>query len=432
MSATWPPCCHEPRVAVTTVLTRVLRPLRIAPTIAIVVVVLVAALLLLRRCQGPELPGYELTARPLVQNVVATGRVITTSRAQVGSEITGTVRERRVAEGDRVSPGDVLIVLRADDLTAKVREAEAALRQLESSSRPQAQAALRQAEAKLAQASRERQRRTELFARQLVAREALEQAEEAEAVAQAVADQARLAAQASAPGRTEEIQLRERLQAARAQLAKTTIRAEVAGTVLTRNVEPGDLVQPGRMLLEIARSGDTEIEVPVDEKNLSTLAAGQRAQCLADAFPAQAFPAVVNYIAPSIDAQRGTVNIRLKVDPVPAFLRQDMTVSVTVETGRRDQAIAVPNDALLDAEGPAPAVLLVREGRVRRTPVQLGLRGLAASEVTSGLAAGDLVLASAQAVVDVKAGDRVRVTAQPVPGPASDAASRRELPVSFD
>jgi HlyD family secretion protein len=389
---------------VTTVLTRVLRPLRIAPTIAIVVVVLVAALLLLRRCQGPELPGYELTARPLVQNVVATGRVITTSRAQVGSEITGTVRERRVAEGDRVSPGDVLIVLRADDLTAKVREAEAALRQLESSSRPQAQAALRQAEAKLAQASRERQRRTELFARQLVAREALEQAEEAEAVAQAVADQARLAAQASAPGRTEEIQLRERLQAARAQLAKTTIRAEVAGTVLTRNVEPGDLVQPGRMLLEIARSGDTEIEVPVDEKNLSTLAAGQR----------------------------GTVNIRLKVDPVPAFLRQDMTVSVTVETGRRDQAIAVPNDALLDAEGPAPAVLLVREGRVRRTPVQLGLRGLAASEVTSGLAAGDLVLASAQAVVDVKAGDRVRVTAQPVPGPASDAASRRELPVSFD
>jgi HlyD family secretion protein len=403
--------------------------------IALIVAAL-AATLLLRRCQGPELPAYELTTRPLVQNVVATGRVITTSRAQVGSEITGTVRERRVTEGDRVSPGDVLIVLRADDLDARVREAEAALRQLQAASRPQSQAALRQAEAQLAQASRERQRRATLFARQLVAREALEQAEEAEAVAQAAADQARLAAQANAPGQSGEQQLRERLQAARAQLAKTSIRAEVAGTVLTRNVEPGDLVQPGRVLLEIGRTGDTQIEVPVDEKNLATLVVGQRAQCLADAFPAEAFAASVNYIAPSIDPQRGTVNIRLQVAPVPAFLRQDMTVTVTVETGRRESAIVVPNDALLDAETAAPAVLLVRAGRLHRAPVQLGLRGLSASEVTSGVVAGDWVLAAAATIASdndrAREGARVRVTPRSMPAAGTDAASRREIPVKLN
>jgi HlyD family secretion protein len=395
-------------------------------------VLVIAALLLVPRLRGPELPGYRLESRPLVQTVVATGRVISTSRVQVGSEITGQVRERRVQEGDVVKAGDVLVVLGADDLAAKVREAEAALRQLQAATRPQAEAALRQAEAQAAQAARERQRRADLFARQLIAREALEQAEEAETVARAAADSARLAASAAGAGRSEEVQLRERLAAARAQLARTTIRAQTGGVVLSRNVEPGDLVQPGRVLFEIARGGDTEIEVPVDEKNLAVLAPGQVAQCIADAYPDQPFAAVVNYLAPGVDAQRGTVTIRLKVEPVPAFLRQDMTVSVNVETGRRDAALVLPNDALLDSGGGRAAVLAVRNGRLARVPVQLGLKGLVMAEITGGLAAGDLVLAAAASVQDLKEGERVRVALETLPAGNGDASSRRELPVNFN
>jgi HlyD family secretion protein len=409
-------------------MSRLARPLNLV----LLVAGIVAAWLLVQRLRGPELPAYRIDSRPLVQNVVATGRVISTSRVQVGSEITATVRERRVKEGDVVRPGDVLVVLGSGDLDAKVREAEAALRQLQASDRPRQQAALREAEAQLTQASRERQRRESLFAQQLVSREAMEQAQQAEVVARAAADRARLAAEASAPGRSEELQLQERLRAARAQLAKTQIRSEVTGTVLTRNVEPGDLVQPGRVLLEIAREGDTEIEVPVDEKNLSALSIGQSAIAIADAFPDQPFPATLSYIAPSIDAQRGTVDIRLKVEPVPEFLRQDMTVSVTVETGRRDSALVVPNDALLEPAGAEPEVIAVRQGRTARVPVKLGLRSLVLSEVTSGLAAGDWVLAGAAGQEDVADGARVRVTDEALPGGSDSSATRRELPVSFD
>ena len=404
-----------------------LRPARLWPVPVIVVV----ALLLQAQLRGPELPGYRVESQPLVQRVVATGRVISTSRAQVGSEITGTVLERRVREGDAVKAGDVLLLLRADDLAARVREAEAALQQLQVAARPQAEAALQQATAQAVQATRERQRRADLFARQLVAREVLEQAEEAEAVARAGAERARLAVQAAAAGRSEELQLRERLAAARAQLAKTSIRAQVSGVVLTRNAEPGDLVQPGRVLFEIARSGDTEIEVPVDEKNLAVLAVGQVARCSADAYPGQILSATVNYIAPAIDAQRGTVTLRLKVDPVPAFLRQDMTVSVNVETGRRDKALAVPNDALLEGAAAQPAVLVVRDGRLRRVPVRLGLQGLVMTEVVDGLSAGDLVLASA-ATVSAQEGARLRVAVERLPQSSTADASRRELPVQLD
>ncbi len=379
--------------------------------------------------RGPALAGYKVAERPLVQTVVATGRVVAVSRAQIGSPVTGVVIERRVREGDRVQAGDVLAVLRADDMEAAVRDAEAALAQLQQSTRPQAQAALREAEARLTQATREAQRRRDLFQQQAIAREEMEQAIQAETTARANAEQARLTARSLLAGNPAEAAARARVASSKAQLAKTTIRAEVAGTVLTRNAEPGDLVQPGRILFEIAQTGDTEIQVPLDEKNLEVLAIGQTAMCIADAYPARPFPAKVGFIAPSVDPQRGTVDIRLTVTPVPSFLRQDMTVSVNVETGRRDKAIVVPNEALTAMDGNRAELWLVVDGRATKRPVQLGLRGLTQTEVTSGLHVGDWILSDARA--SVAPGDRVRVVPSPS-GSSGNTAARNELPAKMD
>jgi HlyD family secretion protein len=411
------------------------RSRRIGRPVALASALLIVLALVWRALLPPELPAWRIDAAPLVQQVVATGRVITTSRSQVGSEITATVVERHVREGDTVEPGQLLVTLQAPDLAAAVREAEAALQRLVAGSRPEAEARLAQAEAQLAQASREARRREDLFNRQLIAREALEQALEAESVARATAEAARASATTTRAGGSEEAQLRERLAAARAQLARTQIRAQRAGTVLTRNVEPGDLVQPGRVLFTIAHTGHTEIEVPVDEKNLATLAEGQQAVCLADAWPDHPFPAVVDYIAPGIDADRGTVTLRLRVEPVPEFLRQDMTVTVNIETGRRDSALVVPNDALLpaDAQG-RRAVLVVRDGRVVRLPVTTGLRGVTMTEVTEGLAAGDEVLADG-ARTGIAEGARVRTRLLgevPVTQGSAPPATDRELPVQLN
>lgn len=94
------------------------------------------AWVLVQKLRGLALAGYEPAAQPLVQTVVATGRVAAVSRAQVGSPVTGMVVGRRVQEGDIVQPGDVLAALRADDFAAAVGEAQAALAQLQESTRP--------------------------------------------------------------------------------------------------------------------------------------------------------------------------------------------------------------------------------------------------------------------------------------------------------
>lgn len=380
-----------------------------------------------QKMRGPALSGYQVQVQPLVQTVVATGRVAAVSRAQVSSPITGVVLERRVREGDTVKPGDVLAILRADDLAAAVREAEAALAQLQQATRPQAQASLREAQSRLAQASREVNRRRDLFQQKMITNESMEQAIQIETAARTAVEQALLANNAVDVGKASEAAARARIANAKAQLAKTTIRAEVAGIVLTRNAEPGDLAQPGRVLFEIARAGDTEVVMPLDEKNLGVLAIGQAATCIADAFPTRRFPAKVSFIAPGIDPQRGTVEVRLTIDPVPEFVRQGMTISVNVETGRRDRTLVVPNDVFVATSGDNATVWVVEDGRAVRRQVQLGLRGLIQTEVATGLRAGDWVLTANSA--NLADGDRVRVVATSL---SIDPATRKELPVKLD
>lgn len=399
--------------------------------VIIAVLIIAASFAALRWWQGPLLPSYTVASMPIVQTVVATGRVMTVSRAQVGSEITGVILKRLVQEGDRVSRGDLLLVLKSDEIVAQVKQAETALTELATSRHPQAAVDLANAKVQLDQAIREANRRRNLSESGSLSTEAKEQADKAERVARNNFESARLAATALAPGNVEEKLLRERLAALQAQLARTQVRAEVAGTVLTRNVEPGDLVQPGRTLLTIALDGSTEIRVPFDERNLPQLALQQHAVVIADAYPDKPFPARINFIAPSIDPQRGTVEVRLAVDPVPEFLRQDMTVSVNIETAKRDRALAIPNDALTNVQGNQASVLLVRNGKIQHQPITLGLRGLAISEVIAGLKAGDHILANP--VSSLTDGTRVRLKLEKIPfAQAYTADSKNELPVKFN
>ncbi len=406
--------------------------MRAVPYKSIVIIgliLVIAAFLSFRWWQGPLLSSYTISSMPLVQTVVATGRVITTSRVQVGSEVTGVVLERLVQEGDQVARGDLLVVLSSEDVAAQVRQAQAELAELTSSTRPRAAVDLSNAEVTLAQAQRNVARRRDLVAIDAISAEELEQAVQAVEQARNSVENARLIARAAQAGGVDEDVLRERIKALQAQLDKAEVRSQVTGTILTRDVEPGDLVQPGQTLFTIAQAGSTEIDVPLDERNLSRLRMQQDAVIIADAYPDSPFGARINFIAPSIDAQNGTVEVRLSVDPVPDFLRQDMTVSVNIETDRRAQTLVIPNDALADIQEDTAQVLLVRNGKVERHAITLGLRGLAMSEVVSGLEAGDQILTDATS--QIEEGSRVRIETQKAPLATNDKQVKASI-VSSD
>jgi HlyD family secretion protein len=181
----------------------------------------------------------------------------------------------------------------------------------------------------------------------------------------------------------------------------------VAGTVLNRHVEPGDTVQPGKILLLIAPLGETELTTQIDEKNIGLLALGQSAQVSADAYPQDRFSALVNSIAPSVDALRGSIEVRLRVPEAPAYLKHEMTVSIDIETGRKASATQIPADSLRDTASAKPWVMVVRDGKTLRQPVSLGLRGSGRVEILDGLTPDDIVLPASTSLPE---GRRVRAT----------------------
>ena len=381
----------------------------------VVAALCVAVVFGVQQWRGPVLPGMTVELMPLELRIVASGEVRYQSLARIGSEMTGTVLARHVREGDRVNKGDLLIELNPDELQARLDQAKTLLQQLREVSRPQAQAALAEARDNLRQASREARRRETLAVKGVIAAEQLEQAQRIELNAKTALTRAQLVADSLAAGSTEEQLLQQRIVSAEAELAKTRIYAPFAGRVQTRNVEPGDLVQPSKVLLEIARSDGLdrdgvasdglEVVVALDEKNFAPLKLQQPVQLIADAWPEQTVPGVVSFIAPAVDSSRGTIDVHISVLSDDSNFLQGMTVSANIIAAERERTLVLPNDYLLIGSAGQPQVLRWQDGAVRSLDVQLGLRNMTHSEILSGLAEGDVVVQAGK----VSDGQRARV-----------------------
>jgi len=392
-------------------------------------VLLLAVVPLWRTFMPTRVEVVSLHRAPLLRTLQFSARVKTPARVELGATLTARVARVRVQEGDAVKAGDALVELEADEPRAALQQAEASLRQaqarLDSQSAlalPTAQAALAQAEANLVAAERDLARTRDLVAQQFYSQQKLDEGQRAVEVARAQRDVAR--AQTQANGRlgaergNAQAQLeaaRAAVDAARAKVAQYTLRAPGPGRVLVRSVEPGQIVQAGKVLLTVSVLGPLELQAQVDERFLSQLQPGQRARVLADAYPDRPFDARVDRLAPSVNAQSGSVEVTLVVDASaggrpddrpdarPDFLREDMTLSIEVLTGERQDARVLPLRALRAPTGPtAPAdpragaptgtVLIADGGRAVLRDLKLGLRTLSDVEVLSGLQDDDLVL----------------------------------------
>lgn len=355
-------------------------------------------------------PIHVLKFRELVHSVVATATVQTQHRANVGVQIAGKVQTVHVKEGERFQVGQILLSLDNSEAHSNwaaaelaVRQAEFKLRQWREVQAPTARASEHLANANLAQARGQLARQQDLFRQGFMAQAALDEATRAFAVMEAQASTAQSQRQANDEHGVEQqlaqstlLLARTQAQTALARLTYATVRAPFDGRVISRHAEPGDTVQPGKTLLMLAPLGDTELVAQIDERNLSLLRAGQSAVASADAFAQARFAAEVSDIAPGVDAQRGSVQVKLRVPSPPDYLRQDMTVSVEIEVGRQAAALTVPLQAVHESETDPPWVWRVNAAsRLERVPVTLGLRNGALVQLNSGVVAGDRLLSSA-------------------------------------
>lgn len=387
--------------------------------LGLVLAVGVVAWMLAQWLIGPEIVVYPVVRGDLVKTVVASGHVETPFRVNIGSQITGTVQDVLVDEGQTVKQGQPLIALEPSELKATVvaaegavAQAQARVRQMRELTLPAAQQALEQAQATLTDARAAYQRAEDLFKSGFGTKETLDGATKNLDVARTQVRTAELQVYTSQPGgsayvvaETDLNQANANLATAQARLGYATITAPRDGVLITRNVERGAVVQPGTALLVLAPAGNIQLVLQIDEKNLGLLRIGQSALSSADAYPDQRFAATLTYINPSVDITRASVQVKLTVTSPPAYLRQDMTVSVDIAVDRRPSTLIVPARAVHDSTSSSPWLLVIRNGRAREQAVQLGLRASDQIEILSGLAAGDLVIPVAAGVM---AGQHIR------------------------
>jgi HlyD family secretion protein len=395
------------------------------PTVwAVLVIAVIAAAMALWRARGPSVPVAIAARRDLEQHLVVTGRVLAWARVEAASLTTGQVLVVAVREGDKVKTGELLVQLDDAEASAAVTQAEAVVaqaqlraEQIKTVAAVVAGSSFSQAQANLDFAQQQYDRARTLVTSGAAPQQQLEDAHRALDVARSQQVAAGAQAAGSSAMGVDARSAFAALAVAKAQLAATKIRyaqtrilALQDGIVLTRQVEPGDVVTPAKSLVSLAVAGDTRLSIQPDERDLAYVHVGLKARASADAFPQESFEAEVTYVAPSIELQRGTVEVRLRVASPPAYLRPDMTVSVDLSVASKRSALVVPFEAVRGLATPRPWALAVVGGRTERRDLTLGIRGDGAVEVLTGLVEGDsVVLPDGQRL---EAGKRVRAFSQ--------------------
>ena len=269
--------------------------------------------------------------------VSANGTLQPTRTVSVGSELSGTVRKVYVDVNDSVRKGQVMVELDTDKLTAQVGRSRATLASAQAKQN-QAAATLQEAQANLARLEEVHRisggqvpSATELDA----GRASLARAQADVAAAKASVDDARNA-----------------LSTDETNLSKASIKASIDGVVLTRTVEPGQAVAASLQAVTLFTVAEDlqklRLEVAVDEADVGTVQADQRANFTVSAYPSRRYPAKVTRVDYGSTKTDNVVTYvaRLEVNNEDLSLRPGMTASATIRANERKDVLLVPNAAL--------------------------------------------------------------------------------------
>jgi RND family efflux transporter MFP subunit len=359
------------------------------------------------------LPVHTVAAQPITGGTSnasvldATGYVTARRQATVSAQITGTLTEVLIEEGDHVKLGQVLG--RLDD-TAQRASLQQAQAQFHS-----AQALLVQYEAQLAQNARDVKRAEDLVGRKLVSEQAAEQARTL-----VNTSSAQLQAQ------RKQIDLAQaNVRSAEVQLHYCTVRAPFAGVVTAKSAQVGEIVSPLSAGGGFTRTGigtivdmdSLEVEVDVNEAYINRVEPGHAVDSVLNAYPDWKIPSHVIAIIPTADRAKATVKVRIGLDLKDPRILPDMGVRVSFleETNADAQNSAPPHGVLvptaaLRKDGEKDIVFVMRDQAAQQRTVTLGSKVGDSRQVLAGVSAGETVIVDAPA--DLK--DHARLSVAPL------------------
>ena len=335
----------------------------------------------------------------------ASGYVTARRRATVSSKVTGKVLEVFVEEGRAVRKGDVLARLDDTQMRASLGVTQAQLAAAEKAA-AEDQARLREAELTL-------DRRRQLVKERVISRAELDSAE---AQAESLKARIALAQQQVAVAQSE-------VHARRTDLGDMVVRAPFDGVAISKDAQPGEMISPVSAGGGFTRTGictivdmsSLEIEVDVNETYINRVSPGMKVEAILDAYQDWRIPAHVITTIPTADRQKATVRVRIGFDKLDPRILPDMGVKVSFLKDEPEPdpnaapaapRVLVPKAAVRKADGKS-IVFVVKDDKVERRAISVGLEQGDQIEVMSGVSAGERVVIDGPATL--KDGDRVKV-----------------------
>ncbi len=329
----------------------------------------------------------------VIELVIATGRIRPVIKSDIGTEVSGTLCKVNYKEGDRVAKGAILLELDSSLTKAKLEQAfqtiEAASQELIKTEKGPYPEEINKAKAeiRLARADREKAdadygRFENLLTQGVISRSEWEKAKanreksiSSEQVAQEnlndLMKRPRMEDLKIAHARLKQAEAAQNLIAH--EYEKHSIKAPYDCLVVARNVESGQAVTAGLVLMSVADMSQLEIYMETDENNLGKIRKTQSATIIAPAFKDRPFQARVSTIGPEVDSLRGVVAVKLTPTTVPDYILPDMTVDVNIEAGRFS-ALTVPLSAVLESNGTA-YLFVKKSGKAVKKGIKVLSRG---------------------------------------------------------
>jgi len=188
---------------------------------------------------------------------------------------------------------------------------------------------------------------------------------------------------------------RARLAIAQKQVGNTTVTAPISGVVSDRQASAGDVIQPGGAMFTVVDPSSMRLEASVPADYLSQVRVGTPVAFTVSGYRDREFAGRVSRINPTADPDTRQVRIFISIPNSAGTLVGGLYANGRLSSDTRTGLIA-PVSAI-DGRSSVPAVLRIKQGKIERTPVQLGLRdeGSERIEITSGVQAGDTLLTGA-------------------------------------
>jgi RND family efflux transporter MFP subunit len=366
----------------------------------VLVLVLIGAGLWIMKSRNPVIAVHTSMAQPMTSGgpstsvLDATGYVTARREATVSAQITGTMTEVLIEEGDHVKAGQVLARLDDTSQRAALAQAEAQLHS--------AQALLVQFQAQLAQDQRDVRRAEDLVQRKLVSEQAVEQARTLVDTHGAQLEQQRKQIELAAAN----------VRSAHVQLDYCTVRSPFTGVVIAKAAQVGEIVSPFSAGGGFTRTGigtlvdmdSLEIEVDVNEAYINRVQPKQPVASVLNAYPDWKIPSHVIAIIPTADRSKATVKVRIGLDAKDDRIVPDMGVRVSFleeqkpveQNAPPPRGVLVPT-AALRREGDKDVLFVLKDGKAQRRTVTLGAAFGNSRQVESGVSPGEAVIVDAPA-----------------------------------